>query len=69
LKIKGDGPMFSFSYSQGREFTEIEKVDARFLSTETVGWFTGVYVGLYATGKGKECKDYAKFDYFEYVGN
>jgi len=66
LRIKGDGPGFTFSYSQGADFTDIEKVDARYLSTETVGWFTGVYVGFYATGNGKKSKEVASFDYFDY---
>jgi len=41
-------------------------VDAKFLATETVGFFTGVYVGLYATGNGKACKASADYDWFEY---
>lgn len=68
LRITGKGSEFTFSYSQGTDFSEIEKVDARFLSTETVGWFTGVYVGLYATCNGKTSKEWASFDYFEYAG-
>ncbi|WNH12585.1 hypothetical protein [Thalassobellus suaedae] len=31
-----------------------------------VGGFTGVYVGLYATGKGKKGESEANFDWFEY---
>lgn len=69
LKIEGTGPEFIFSYAQNNaDFKVIEKADARFLSTETVGWFTGVYVGLYATGQGKACKAEAVFDWFEYEG-
>jgi len=69
LKIEGTGPEFIFSYAQGsNEFSVIEKADARFLSTETVGWFTGVYVGLYATGNGAPSNASADFDWFEYVG-
>ncbi len=69
LKIEGTGPEFIFSYTQnGENFTIIEKADARFLSTETVGWFTGVYIGLYATGNGKSSKELARYNYFEYEG-
>ena len=39
---------------------------ARYLSSETVGGFTGVYVGLYATGNGKVCTADADYDWFEY---
>jgi alpha-N-arabinofuranosidase len=69
LRISGKGSEFAFSYAQNGDYTQVENVDSRFLSTETVGWFTGVYVGFYATGKGKECQEYADFDYFEYVEN
>ena len=68
LMIKGQGSSFTFSCSQGGAWVDLETVDSRFLSTETVGWFTGVYVGLYATGNGKQCAGPAFFDYFEYRG-
>src|SRR5690606_17233526 len=69
LRITGDRSALTFSYSQnGGEFIDIEKADARFLSTQTVGWFTGVYVGLYATGNGKACKTSANYGWFEYKG-
>jgi xylan 1,4-beta-xylosidase len=69
LRIKGEGASFTFSYSQGKDFIDIEKVDSRYLSTETVGWFTGVYVGIYASGNGKKSQEEASYDYFEYTGN
>lgn len=69
LRIEGDQKSFIFSYAQNDTFTQIENVDSRFLSTETVGGFTGVYVGFYATGKGKECHEPAEFEYFEYKGH
>lgn len=69
LKVSSEGKYFEFSYAQGGVFKEIAKVDIRYLSTETVGWFTGVYVGFYATGKGMDCKTEADFDYFEYQPN
>lgn len=68
LIIKGEGEYFTFAFEQANKLTEVDKVDVRFLSTETVGWFTGVYVGMYATGNGKACKASALFDYFEYFG-
>lgn len=68
LRITGEKGNFTFSYSQGKSFTDIEIVDARYLSTETVGWFTGVYVGFYATGNGKASKEWAAYDYFDYQG-
>lgn len=69
LRIKGEKSTFTFSYSQeNTDYKDIEIVDAKYLSSETVGWFTGVYVGLYATGKGKPSKEVAIFDWFEYEG-
>lgn len=66
LEIEGKGENFLFSYNQNGIPTLVEKVDSRYLSTETVGWFTGIYVGLYATGMGKDCEAPAKFTYFDY---
>jgi alpha-N-arabinofuranosidase len=69
LKIEGTGPEFIFSYSQNNnDFKIVETADARFLSTQTVGWFTGLYVGMYATGNGKQANAPAVFDWFEYLG-
>jgi beta-xylosidase/GH35 family endo-1,4-beta-xylanase len=36
------------------------------LSSEKIGGFTGVYIGIYATGNGKASTSPADFDYFEY---
>jgi xylan 1,4-beta-xylosidase len=67
LKIMGNGPEFKFYYAQNdSEFKLIEKADARFLSTQTLGWFTGVYVGMYATGNGQSATTPAVFDWFNY---
>lgn len=68
LRIEStNGSDFIFSYSQnGSDFKVIETADAKFLSTETVGWFTGVYVGLYTTGNGAASKVNAVYDWFEY---
>lgn len=70
LMINGERNTFSFMYAQGNgPFREIEKVNSKFLSSETIGGFTGVYVGLYATGNGKSSTANADYDWFEYVKN
>ena len=70
LIIKGERTNFIFSYSQGNdEPKELTRVMARYLSSETVGGFTGVYVGFYASGNGKVCTVNADYDWFEYVRN
>jgi len=67
LKISGARSTFTFSYSQdNKNFKEITKADAKFLSSETAGGFTGLYAGLYATGNGKPVTSFADFDWFEY---
>jgi xylan 1,4-beta-xylosidase len=42
--------------------------ETRPLSSEEAGGFTGVYVGMYATGNSKRCAAPADFDWFEYEG-
>lgn len=70
LKIEGNGPEFIFSYAQNnKDFTVVEKVDSKFLSTQTLGWFTGVYTGLYATGNGAKSNTPAIFSWFDYEGH
>lgn len=67
LVIKGDPSAFTFLYSQGNDdLKEVQKADPKFLSSETAGGFTGLYVGLYATGNGKPCKAYADYDWFSF---
>ncbi|MDM8209295.1 hypothetical protein QUW17_15760, partial [Bacteroides gallinaceum] len=46
----------------GIHYTEAGQMDTRYLSSETNGGFTGVYLGLFAEGKG-----HADFDWFEYM--
>lgn len=70
LAIKGVRSDFIFLCSQGNDpFTEIQKVNSKFLSSETIGGFTGVFVGLYATGNGKPSGVSADYDWFEYIKN
>jgi len=70
LRITGEKSTFTFSYAQGiDDYNVVETADSKFLATETVGAFTGVYVGLYATGNGKISKANADYNWFEYVKN
>jgi alpha-N-arabinofuranosidase len=41
--------------------------EARYLSTEVAGGFTGVFFALYATGAGQACAEWAHFDWFDYL--
>jgi alpha-N-arabinofuranosidase len=70
LIIKGERANLILLYSQGNEEPkELTRVMARYLSSETVGGFTGVFIGLYATGNGIACKANADYDWFEYARN
>lgn len=67
LRLVGSPGYYRFSFSQNNKtFTEIGKADTHFLSSETVGGFTGVYIGLYATGNGNKSQSAADFDWFTY---
>lgn len=68
LKIQGETTTFAFSFSQGDDdYQTIEKINSKFLSSESVGGYTGVYVGLYATGNGKAITAMADYNWFEYM--
>jgi hypothetical protein len=53
--------------SRSDELKEIQKVQSKFFSSETVGGFSGVLLGLYATGKGTTSILGADYDWFEYL--
>jgi len=68
LRVEGAGSMYTFSYAQGdAEFTPVQEVSGRYISSETIGGFTGVYVGLFATGNGRLSTSPADYDWFEYT--
>lgn len=65
LRITGESEYYRLWYSvDGKEFKQAGMGNTRYLSSETVGGFTGIMIGLWAqspSGTG-----YADFDYFEY---
>lgn len=50
--------------TDGKLYHEIKTADTCLLSSEVVGGFTGVVLGLYCTGKNQS--GYADFEYFDY---
>lgn len=68
LKVSSKkGDMYEFEYSlDGKTYKYLGKVDARFISTETAGGFTGVMIGLFAQSKSETSPLYADFDWFTY---
>lgn len=58
---------YTFFFRQGTgAFEEVSQAEAKYLSTETAGGFTGVYLGLFATGNALSSTTNADFDWFEY---
>jgi len=75
LCVKATPLMYEFSFKTGRGGeNSLGTLRTRDLSTETLSGqkganfnFTGVVVGLYASGNGTPCSVPADFDWFEYV--
>jgi alpha-N-arabinofuranosidase len=53
--------------ANGDSPVELAGGEARYLSTEVAGGFTGVYFALYATANGHQSENHADFDWFECV--
>ncbi|MDD4515551.1 glycoside hydrolase family 43 protein [Massilibacteroides sp.] len=67
LQIKGSADYYTFYYStDDKTYRPIGKMDTRYLSSETNGGFTGVYIGLFTTSKKKTSNASADFHWFEY---
>lgn len=64
IRISSDKDYYYMQMSaDGNSFTTLSKMDYRYLSTEVIGGFTGVMLGLFAQGDD----GYADFDWFEYI--
>lgn len=70
LRASGTADRYAFSIRQGEgAWTSMGELDTRYLSSVTAGGFTGVYIGLYASGNGKPATAPADFDWFSYRPN
>jgi alpha-N-arabinofuranosidase len=66
LRITSDRDFYYMqASSDGTDFTTLAKMEYRFLSTETIGGFTGVMLGLFAQSK-EQTNGYVDIDWFEY---
>lgn len=65
LEVRADPWTYSFFVVQGGERRPIGTARVKLLSTELAGGFTGVLVGLYATGNGQPCRHTATVDWFD----
>ncbi|MDR2805491.1 MAG: glycoside hydrolase family 43 protein [Dysgonamonadaceae bacterium] len=68
LKIEGSPYQYTFYFAdaKGQKYTELSRLDTRYLSTEVAGGFTGVMIGLYASSNGKPSEAKAYYEWFEY---
>ncbi len=68
LRITSDKDFYYLqASSDGKDFVELAKMEYRFLSTETIGGFTGVMLGLFAQCGSETGGGYADVDWFEYL--
>ena len=68
LRITSDKDFYYLqASSDGKDFVELAKMEYRFLSTETIGGFTGVMLGLFAQCGNEKGAGYADVDWFEYL--
>lgn len=68
LRACGSPHVYSFEYStDGKTFHRAGQLDARHLSIESAGGFTGNMLGLYAVSADKASNAEGRFRYFEYV--
>ncbi len=68
LELQAVQGLYIFRYKHKGILTEIGRGEAQYLTTEVGGFFTGNYIGLYASGNGSECHNGATFKWFEYNG-
>ena len=65
LRISSDGAYYYMQASaDGKMFETLAKMDFRYLSTEVIGGFTGVMLGVFA--QGESLNGFADFDWLEY---
>lgn len=72
LEVGADADTYAFAVEQGGATTPLGALPTAALSAEEIGkhgqnHFTGVMLGLYATGNGRRARAPADFDWFEYA--
>ena len=69
LRITSDAAYYYMQVSEdGKRFQTLGKMDFRYVSTEVIGGFTGVMLGVFAQCTSTD-NMYADFDWFEYKTN
>jgi alpha-N-arabinofuranosidase len=72
LEVVADETSYDFKVTVAETTIALGKLPVQVLSAEDIGThgrhhFTGVMIGLYATGNGKRATAPADFDWFEYA--
>ena len=66
LKAEGQKNTFCATDADGEVSVLASDLDGGFLGSETAGGFVGAYVGMFASGNGREGENFASFDFFSY---
>jgi xylan 1,4-beta-xylosidase len=67
LRITATDTQYEFWVQQeGKSVVSLGTAAAKDISTETIGGFTGVFIGMYASGNGKPNTNPADFDWFDF---
>ncbi|HEX8502035.1 MAG TPA: family 43 glycosylhydrolase [Pyrinomonadaceae bacterium] len=68
LRVRAHPEFYRFSYAVGGgPFRDLGGVETRYLASEVANGFNGVFVGPFATGRGREAAAPADFDWFDYA--
>ena len=66
LRVTADPQYYHLYYStDNKEFTHLARMDYRYLSTETIGGFCGVHIGIFAHTLTKTIS-HADFDWTDF---
>lgn len=64
LKVEGNEYVYVFSWSpDGKDYRHLGQMNTRYLSSETASGFTGIVLGLFATGEDGTFADFYDFSY------
>lgn len=67
LRITSDSEYYyMYASTNNKEFNLLVKMEYRYLSTETIGGFTGVMLGLFAQTSNPDKAGYVDIDWFQY---
>ena len=69
LQIAGEKERYTFGCGMRGEVSPLATASTRYITAEVADTFTGVYLGMYATGNGRPSTAPADFDWFEYIGH